>query len=57
MASLLAHITRINWSSDMNDSRASGEVLGSKRGVQRFDLSSTDMSDFEITQRLWQMME
>ena len=57
MASLLAHITRINWSSDMSETHASGEVLGSTKGVQRIDLDTGSLSEFEITQRLWQMME
>ena len=41
----------------MSETRASGEVLGSTKGVQRIDLDTGSLSEFEITQRLWQMME
>jgi hypothetical protein len=55
-ASLLSHITRINWNQDMTETCASGEVLSSAAGVQLFDMSIPEKGEDLVTDGLWQLI-
>jgi hypothetical protein len=53
---MLATITPINWDKSLSDNCASGEVLTASSGLQRFELSTLELGQAEVTRKLWEMM-
>ena len=55
-ASVLTHITNINWLQGSSRDRAVGEMLGRDSRVDVFDLSASELGPAAVTARLWDLL-
>lgn len=55
--SLYAHISKITWHFDQRDRVAGTLSSAATRDVHKFELDPQELGEFEVVNRLWDMMD